>query len=134
MCVFCDIANKKIPSYVIYENDDVLSFLDISQATFGHTLVVPKKHIDNIFSMDEKTLSSVGNAVIKTTKILKEKLNGLADNMNIINNAGEKAGQTVMHFHIHLIPRYDNDNVKLDIPVHDFNKEKLEEVWNKITK
>ena len=92
MCVFCDIIEGKIPSSKIYEDDTVVAFLDLSQVTKGHALVVPKTHYDHFLSCDSDTLAHlVTNAA----------------GMNILSNVNEAAGQSVMHFHVHLIPRYD---------------------------
>ena len=107
MCIFCKILNKEIPSYKIYEDEDFYAMLDISQATPGHTLVLPKKHITNIFDLPEDLASKLFVVVKKVSDMLKEKL-GFND-LNILNNSGEVAGQTVMHLHIHIIPRYSKD-------------------------
>jgi len=108
MCIFCKIINKEIPAHILYEDDDFIVILDIIQTTKGHTLVIPKRHSENIFELDQNTVSNIFPLVQKIAVRLKERLplNGL----NILNNNGEKAGQTVMHYHIHLIPRYSNDN------------------------
>ena len=105
MCIFCKIAKGEIPCYKIYEDNDFLAFLDLSQATKGHTLIIPKKHYDNIFSLDEKI--DIMLPVVTVAKALKKSLK--IDNINMINNNGPLAVQTINHFHIHLIPRYDND-------------------------
>lgn len=109
MCIFCKIINGEIPCYKIYEDEKYLAFLDLSQATKGHTLVIPKKHYDNIFDLDEN--SDIFNIVIKISKALKKILQ--IENINIINNSGSLAGQTINHFHIHLIPRYEGDKISL---------------------
>lgn len=108
MCIFCDIIAGKIPSYTIYEDDDVIGIFDISQVTKGHTLVIPKKHVDNFLMCDEDTLCkvmkvarSLGDHIMKQTG---------ANGMNILSNVNEAAGQTVTHFHVHLIPRYDQND------------------------
>ena len=101
MCIFCEIIKGNIPCYKVYEDDVCLAFLDISQATIGHTLIVPKNHCENVFELDENTASHLGKVATKIAKNLKEKLN--LEALNILNNNGEKAGQTVNHFHIHLI-------------------------------
>ena len=95
MCIFCKIVNGDIPSYKVYEDDNFLAFLDISQATIGHTLVVPKKHYENIFELPEN--SEIFNIVIKLSKAVKEATH--AEGVNILNNNGLAAGQTVNHYH-----------------------------------
>ena len=108
MCIFCKIINKEIPSYCIYEDDLVMAFLDISQVTKGHTLVVPKKHYKNFLECDKKTLSHLMDVAQSLANSLTEKLH--AQGMNILTNVNEVAGQTVDHFHVHLIPRYSKDD------------------------
>ena len=131
MCIFCKILNKEIPSYKIYEDEDFYAMLDISQATPGHTLVLPKKHITNIFDLPEELASKLFVVVKKVSDMLKEKL-GFND-LNILNNSGEVAGQTVMHLHIHIIPRYSKDEINLSPVEQEYNKELLEKVYAKIT-
>ena len=131
MCVFCKIINGEIPSYKIYETDNVMAFLDISQNTKGHTLVIPKKHIESIFDLDEQTGRDLFEAVIKTTNILKNKL-GFKD-VNLLNNNGSLAGQVVNHYHIHIIPRYGNDECYFKESPHEPNFEELASLHKQIT-
>ena len=131
MCVFCKIVNGEIPSYKIYETDNVMAFLDISQNTKGHTLVIPKKHIESIFDLDEQTGRDLFEAVIKTTNILKNKL-GFKD-VNLLNNNGSLAGQVVNHYHIHIIPRYGNDECYVKESPHAPNFEELASLHKQIT-
>lgn len=130
MCVFCKIINKEIPSSVVYEDNDVLAILDLSQATYGHTLVMPKKHVETFLDLDDETTSKVFSVTRNLANKLKNKLG--ADGINIVNNSYESAGQTVMHMHVHIVPRYkDNDDFKI-INVDHSNSIKLDEVLNKI--
>lgn len=103
-CIFCKIANHIIPSSVVYEDDDVIAFLDISQTTMGHTLVVPKKHYDNFLTAPKDVMNKVMNVAQRIGQILIK--NFKAKGINILSNCYEAAGQTVMHFHVHVIPRY----------------------------
>lgn len=109
-CIFCKIINEEIPSYKVYEDDHVLAFLDITQGTKGHTLVIPKKHFNNVYDLDEETVFHVFSVVPKLANALKETFQPIG--LNIINN-NDKPLQSVFHFHIHLIPRYENDGMKL---------------------
>ena len=109
MCLFCKIINGEIPCYKVYEDNDFLAFLDISQATVGHTLVIPKKHVTNVFELDDETASKMLIVVKNVANKLKEKLNLSA--VNILNNSGSLAGQTVHHLHIHIIPRYCHSHI-----------------------
>lgn len=129
MCIFCKIIDKEIPCYKIYEDNDFLAFLDISQATIGHTLVVPKKHYSNIFELNDN--SSIMNIVIKVAKALKDSLG--IDDLNIVNNNGPLAGQTVNHFHIHLIPRYEGDKVSLIFGENKLSGDEFDSLVKKIT-
>lgn len=104
MCIFCDIIDHKIPSSVVYEDDRTLAILDISQVTRGHTIVMPKKHCANILEADDETVQQVILTAKKVAGLLNEKT-GCAG-VNLLNNCGEAAGQTVNHLHIHVIPRY----------------------------
>ena len=131
MCVFCNIAQGVWDSKKVYEDDDVLAILDLSQATIGHTLVIPKKHYANILEIDKdkymKVMDKVKLVCDKLNKSLKPK------GFNILNNCGETAGQTVNHFHVHIIPRYEENDLKLEFIDHskDVN---LDEILAKINK
>lgn len=105
MCIFCKIVKGEIPNYTVYEDEQVLAFLDISQVTKGHTLVIPKKHYDDFLDCDDETLTHL----MKVTKKLANHIvdSTQANGVNILSNAKEAAGQTVLHFHTHIIPRYD---------------------------
>lgn len=128
-CIFCKIINKEIPSKIVYEDELVLAILDLSQATYGHTLVMPKKHYENIYEIDDETLAHLIKIVKKLAIKIKNKLN--AKGINILNNNEIAAGQSIMHLHFHIIPRYDNDD--LIIKFVDHNKDiSLDEVLNKI--
>ena len=101
-CLFCKIIKGEIPSYKIYEDEHTYAFLDISNDFLGHTLIIPKVHADNIFDINKESLYHLTN----TTKLLCEhyKSRGFTG-INIQNNSGETAGQTVFHIHVHVIPR-----------------------------
>ena len=104
-CIFCKIIAGEIPSYKIYEDEVVYAFLDITQVTPGHTLVVPKKHAKDIFEYDEELASQVFARIPKIARAL-EKAYPDMQGLNIINNNREVAYQSVFHSHIHLIPRF----------------------------
>lgn len=108
-CIFCKIIKKEIPSITVYEDDDVKAFLDISQVTPGHTLIIPKMHVENIFEYDDKLAAMIFSKVPKIAKAIK-KSNPEIKGMNICQNNGEIAYQSVMHSHIHLVPRYTNND------------------------
>lgn len=121
-CIFCKIVKGEIPCYKVYEDADVLAFLDISQTTKGHTLVIPKEHFDNILYCPKDILSKVMDVVQKIAQASITTLG--AKGVNIINNTNAIAGQTVMHFHVHVIPRYsEDDSLKIE-----FNSNKLDKL------
>ena len=130
-CIFCKIANKEIPGKIIYEDDICMAFMDLSQTTNGHTLVVPKKHFQNFLETDAKTLEHMIVVTNKVANQIVTKLN--ASGVNILTNVNEAAGQTVMHFHIHIIPPYDS-NDKIEINFTDRSKEvNLDDIFKQIT-
>lgn len=130
MCIFCNIIDGSIPSKKVYEDDEVLAILDISQTTLGHTLVMPKKHYDNFLQMPQNEYANLMEKVqIIANKVVK---NLDAKGCNILINTNEVAGQTVMHTHVHIIPRYDDtDSIKIEFKENQFN---LDEVLEKINK
>ncbi len=130
-CIFCKIIRGEIKSYKIYEDDKTVAFLDINPLNPGHTLVVPRKHVENILDADPETIASVFATVQKVAKILIEKLG--AKGVNIIHNAGREANQEIMHFHVHVIPRYSKDDIGLvDWWRSAVKKLNLEEIYRKI--
>jgi len=117
MDIFCKIVNGEIPSYTIYEDDIIKAFLDINPTHNGHTLIIPKKHYENIYDIDEETLNYIMKKAKEIANLLKERLN--YDGLTLCEN--NEYGQDVKHFHLHLIPKYKNE-IKLS----------TEEVYNKL--
>ncbi len=124
MCIFCKIINHEIPASVIYEDEDVCAILDISQVTAGHTLVMPKEHVENILDCPPVLLSKIMSVAQTLSKDILFKMN--ANGINVLTNAKPAAGQSVMHFHVHILPRYDeNDGLILKFqtnPAPDLKK------------
>ena len=117
-CIFCKIIAGEIPSSKVYEDDRVVAFLDISQVTSGHTLVVPKQHFRNLLEMDADSTSQLFARVPDIARKVM-KATG-AKGMNILNNNEEIAGQTVFHTHVHLAPRYDEtDGLQISFEAHE---------------
>ena len=108
-CLFCKIIEKEIPSYPVYEDEMVYAFLDITQTTKGHTLVIPKKHVTDIFEYDEKLAAEVFARVPKIARAIEKAFPDVVG-LNIVNNNKEAAYQSVFHSHIHLIPRYGKED------------------------
>ena len=113
-CVFCKIINGEIPSFTVYEDDDFKAILDLSPATKGHTLVIPKEHSENLLDLSENKAKKLLVVAKKIVNGLKSVLN--FSNYNIIQNNGRLAGQTVEHFHLHIIPRYSVEEITLWVP------------------
>lgn len=128
-CIFCKIVNGELPSFKVYENDTVLAFLDIRPVSAGHTLVIPKQHSHNIFDIAEKDWRAVADAV-RTIAIAIEKGVG-ADGVNIAMNNREHAGQVVFHAHVHVIPRFKGDGLKL-MPQRTYEEDEAETTLEKI--
>ena len=106
-CIFCAIAKGEIPSFKIYEDDLVLAYLDINPFTKGHTLVIPKVHSSGLLDTSDETLAAIIARVKKVAAHLKNALP--CDGFNILQNNGAAAGQTVMHLHFHIVPRYEGE-------------------------
>lgn len=110
-CIFCKLANGVFPTNSIYEDDDFNVILDLAPATKGHALILPKQHADNLYELPDETAAKVLVLAKKLAKSMTEKLG--CDGLNVVQNNGAIAGQTVMHFHMHLIPRYEDDAQKI---------------------
>ncbi|MFA5421031.1 MAG: HIT family protein [Patescibacteria group bacterium] len=130
-CIFCKITSGEISSFDIYEDDVVKVFLDLNPVSRGHMLVVPKGHYENIFDCPEDVLSRMIKVSKKMSNICKEKLGASA--VNIFNNSGKDANQEIFHIHFHIVPKYENDGLKLDfIGKKDINVD-LEDLQKIIT-
>ena len=110
-CIFCKIANGEIPSATVYEDSVCRVILDVNPANKGHALIIPKEHFDDIYSIDAEPAAKIFTIATEVAKAQKAELN--PDGLNILQNNGEAAGQTVFHFHMHLVPRYIKDNVTM---------------------
>lgn len=129
-CIFCKIANGEIPSKTIYEDEKFRAILDLAPATKGHTLILPKEHYKDLFELPENTASGAIVLAKKLAGQMKDKLG--CDGFNIMQNNGEVAGQTVFHFHMHLIPRYREDRQKIEWEKNEPGQEELEAVRKQI--
>lgn len=108
-CIFCKISKGDIPSATIYETADFRVILDVAPANKGHVLILTKEHFDNIFQMDAETAGKLFSLATVVARAIKEETG--CDGLNVLQNNGEVAGQTVHHFHLHLIPRFKDDGV-----------------------
>lgn len=124
-CVFCNIVEGKIPSNTVYEDEIVKVMMDINPVSNGHLLIIPKKHFTNLTDIDEETLMHIQKTAKEMFKLLKSKLN--IDGLTLCQN--NEYGQEVKHYHLHLIPRYKNDNVRF---CSNKNKDDVKEVYKRI--
>ncbi len=129
MCIFCRIISGELPAYKIYENDRVLAFLDINPVSSGHTLVIPKAHVEDIESASFEDMQAIALAIKEIGRLLKEKLGCPA--YNVSQNNGAAAGQEVPHLHFHLIPRHEDDGLKA-WPQHPYHPGEAEAVSAKL--
>ncbi len=124
MCVFCKIISGEFSSYKVYEDENVLAILDLSQTTYGHTLVMPKKHYADILAIPSDELEYLVTKTRDIARTLVDKLN--AQGFNLLINTGATAGQTVEHLHIHIIPRYsDDDTIKIEMAENGYDKNEI---------
>ena len=129
-CIFCKIAAGEIPSKTIYEDDLFRVILDLGPATKGHALILPKDHADNLFELPDDTAGKVLVLAKKLATQMKEKLD--CDGLNLVQNNGEEAGQTVKHFHMHMIPRYKNDGQRIGWKPGEPTQDELESIKNQM--
>ena len=132
-CIFCKIVKGDIPSYKVFENEDLIAILDISQATKGHTLIIPKTHKKNLYELDSNTAGRVFEVVPKIANAIKKAFNPIG--LNVLINT-ERPLQSVDHFHIHLLPRYENDDIGFSFENHqkDMNNDLYKEIQANINK
>ena len=131
-CIFCKIAAGEIPSTTLYEDDDFRVILDIEPASKGHALILPKEHYANLYELDDELASK---ALVLAKKMITKLTDVLGcEGYNILQNNGPAAGQTVFHFHMHLIPRYTDDTVKIGWKLGKLTDEVKEEIVTKLQK
>lgn len=131
-CIFCKLANGVFPTNSIYEDEDFNVILDLAPATKGHALILPKRHADNLYELPDETAEKALVLAKKLAKTMKDKLG--CDGLNLVQNNGEVAGQTVLHFHMHLIPRYTSDAQKIAWKPLEVPAEELVAVKELLTK
>lgn len=134
-CIFCKIVNGEIPAAKVYEDENILAFLDISQVTQGHTLVIPKVHKENVYELTPEIAKNIFEAVPAIANSIKKEFEPIG--LNVLNNNGEEAGQSVFHFHMHLLPRYgEGDGFGAVWKTHtsEYTSEDLKNIADKIGK
>lgn len=132
-CIFCKIIKGDIPSTKVFENEHVVAFLDISQVTKGHTLVIPKVHKENVFELTPEIAKEIFAVVPEISRAIKQEFKPIG--LNLVNNNGEAAGQSVFHYHMHIIPRYgEGDGFGAVWKTHDseYTPEDLQNIANSI--
>ena len=129
-CIFCKIANGEIPSKTVYEDENFRVILDLGPATKGHALILPKEHYANLFELPDDTAAAAMKVAKKLSSQMVENLG--ADGLNLVQNNGEVAGQTVKHFHLHLIPRYKDDGQNILWNPGKMSEEELEDIRKQI--
>ena len=130
MCLFCKIIAGEIPGTKVYEDDEILAILDIAQTTKGHTLVMPKKHYENMLEMPQEEFSRLMAKAQELSRKIVASLD--ANGMNLLINTKEAAGQTIPHIHVHLIPRYDeNDSIQIAFSENQYDLAEIAAQINK---
>jgi histidine triad (HIT) family protein len=125
-CIFCKIANGEIPSRTLYEDNEFRVIMDLNPATKGHALILPKEHFKNLYEISDETASKVLPLAKKMATLMTEKLG--CEGFNLIQNNNEIAGQSVFHFHMHLIPRYTDDNQNLVMKPNKVDDTELDKI------
>jgi histidine triad (HIT) family protein len=128
-CIFCKIADHSAHAEILFENEDVISFLDINPVNFGHTLVATKRHYPDFLSVPGKELDSLINTAQTISRVIYNKLG--CDGLNIVINNGSAAGQTILHFHIHIIPRFNNDDFRFRLNLKKYADDSMKEYADK---
>jgi histidine triad (HIT) family protein len=129
-CIFCDIIQRKSPAEIIYEDEKVISFLDIRPINYGHTLVIPIKHYEDFISVPSDEMNAIINVTQNISEAVSKSLK--ADGFNIIANNGAAAGQRVFHFHFHIIPRYNTDKFHFRPVLKNYSNGSMKEIADKI--
>ena len=131
-CIFCKIANGDIPVDAIYEDDLVKVIFDAGPASEGHVLIIPKSHADGIYDLTDEQAERIFAVAVKVSNALKKAFE--PDGLNVVQNNGEIAGQTVFHFHMHLIPRYKGDGVNVGWNPKELTDDARQEMLEKVKK
>ena len=129
-CVFCRIVAGQIPSTKVYEDEHALAFMDLGQVNPGHVLVAVKKHAENLYALDDAQAAAVARACLKVARAIRGAFT--PEGLSVYQANGKPAGQTVFHYHVHLLPRHAGDGMELIWPVKNPPREKLEEYAAKI--
>ena len=129
-CIFCKIISGEVPSSKVFEDEDIIAFLDIVPLGKGHTLVVPKKHCETIDDMPEEILAKIGPALKTLSRAVSAAVG--ATGINLILSNGKTAGQLVPHFHFHIVPRHEGDGLRFDTQRQEYAGDEMEQYRDKI--
>jgi histidine triad (HIT) family protein len=129
-CVFCRIVARQIPATVVHEDEHTLAFMDLGQVNPGHVLVAVKAHVENVFGLDAAQASAVSLAMLRVARAIRDAF--APQGLSVYQANGKAAGQTVFHYHVHLVPRHEGDGMALAWPAKNPTREKLEEYAGKI--
>jgi histidine triad (HIT) family protein len=129
-CVFCRIVAKQIPASVVHEDERTLAFMDLGHVNPGHVLVAAKAHVENVYGLDDAVAAAVSRSVVRVARAIRDAFS--PQGLSVYQANGRAAGQTVFHYHVHLVPRYENDGMSLVWPVKNPPREKLEEYAGKL--
>ncbi|MCE1188274.1 MAG: HIT family protein [Ignavibacteria bacterium] len=129
-CIFCKIVERQAPAEIIYEDDAVIAFLDTRPMNFGHTLVIPKCHCENFLELPNNSIPNIFGIAQKVAFAVQDSLQ--CSGFNLVVNNGKDAGQSVFHFHVHIIPRFSTDSFRFDLNFKRYNPEEIIEIGKKI--
>ena len=129
-CVFCKIVAGQIPSTKVFEDEHTLAFMDLGQVNPGHVLVAVKKHAENLYALDDAQAAALAKASVRVSRAIRDAFK--PEGLSVYQANGKAAGQTVFHYHVHLLPRHAGDGMELTWPVKNPPREKLEEYAGKI--
>lgn len=129
-CVFCKIVAGQIPATRVYEDTEVLAFMDIGQVNPGHVLVAAKRHAPDLYALDEPQAAALGRAQARIARAIRDAFQ--PSGLSVYQANGKPAGQTVFHYHVHLVPRHESDGMQLTWPVQNPPRERLEEAAARI--
>lgn len=129
-CVFCAIIEGRAPAEVVFEDEETLAFMDINPANPGHTLIIPKRHVRDIYELDGETAAAVMRTTVRVARAIKRALQ--PDGMNLVQSNGRAASQEIFHFHVHIVPRWYGDGLRLARPPEVRRTMAIEEAADKI--
>ena len=129
-CIFCKILSKDIPSFAVFEDDDTFAFMDINPVHDGHVLVIPKEHSPDVFSVSDAAIAATARTASRVARAVRDVVQ--PDGMNLLQCNGEAAAQSVLHFHMHVLPRKNGDGASLNWPLNPGNMERIQELAERI--